>query len=439
MASDQEDQFLNTVLKSAEKYSAILASTLDGMFAIKLATGKSELIDHRMASDKNFYVSILFTGLVYGEYILATDENTAAKIIGQDMTGKTNEEKAKIRQEITEVFCEVLNIVVGESVVSLNQMYKKLTITPPRVYFGSVTYPKVKMAKTVLTSEPGTLESYMFIDRMKLDIASSYKEALVSVLTAHKELQNAMKKLQDQQSLLVQSEKMVALGTMAAGVAHEINTPLSTVSVVGGQIKEIVEAEADVDRKAVIVHLATIDDTIARIAKITNGMRTFAQHARSDKPLPTQISRIIENALLTFERTLVEKGIKFQYILPAEDITVECRLTEISQVITHIVNNSSSAIEALPVKWIRLEVNDLEQMVEIRITDSGLGISADLEKKIFDPFFTTKDFGQGVGLGLSISKGIIEQHGGKIGLDRTAMNTCFYIQIPKKFAIKAAS
>jgi len=103
------------------------------------------------------------------------------------------------------------------------------------------------------------------------------------------------------------------------------------------------------------------------------------------------------------------------------------------------VNNSSSAAENMPVKWIRLEVKDLDQVIEFRITDSGFGISAEVEKKIFDPFFTTKDFGQGAGLGLSISKGIIDQHGGKIGLDRSSTNTCFYIQIPKKFAIKIAS
>lgn len=436
--AQQIDPFIDMILKSAEKYSTILASTLDSMFALKLKSGASELIDHRMTTEKNFYVSILFTGMVYGEYILATDENTAAKIIGQDMTGKTDVEKAKIRKEITEVFCEVLNIVVGESVVQLNQTYKKLTITPPRVYFGSVTYPKVKMAKTVLTSETGALETYVFIDRMKLDIAASYKEALESVLTAHKELQNAMKKLQEQQSLLVHSEKIVALGTMAAGVAHEINTPLSTVSIVGGQIKEIVETEVEVDRKAVIDLLTTIDNTIARIAKITNGMRTFAQQVRTEKLMPIQVSNIIENSLFAFEKTLTEKGIKFQYILPADDPTIECRLPEISQVLVNMINNSASATEALPVKWIRLEVTSLDQMVEFKITDSGLGISADVEKKMFDPFFTTRDFGQGVGLGLSISKGIIDHHGGNIGIDRTTANTCFVIQLPKKIAVKAS-
>lgn len=440
MEIDQKDSsFAETIIKSAEKYASTLVSTIDSMFGLKLTSSASELVEHRLVTDKNFYVSILFTGLVYGEYILAMDENTAAKTIGLDMTGKTDAEKAKIREDITETFCEVLNIVVGESVVNLNQVYKKLTITPPRVYFGSVTYPKVKMAKTTLNSEQGSFESFVFIDRMKLDIAASYKEALVSVLNAHKELQNAMKKLQDQQSLLVQSEKMAALGTMAAGVAHEINTPLSTVSMVGGQIKDIIEAVTEVDRKAVLEMLNTIENTIARIAKITNGMRTFAHQARSDKPMSIQASKIVENAMVFFENTLGEKGIKFQPVFPADEPIVECRITEISQVLINLVNNSCSAIESLPTKWIRLEVKNLDQVVEFRVTDSGLGISAEVEKKMFDPFFTTKDFGQGVGLGLSISKGIVDQHGGKIGVDRTSLNTCFYIHIPKKFvAVKAS-
>lgn len=436
--SKDDSSFTDTIVKGAEKYASTLISTLEGMFGLKLAQGKSELIEYRKSTNKNFSVSILFTGMVYGEYILTLDEKVAARILGQDILGKSEADMNKIREEVSETFCEVLNIVVGESVVPLNQVYKKLTITPPRVYFGSVTYPKVKMAKTILTSDLGEVECYVYVDRMKLDIAASYKEALVSVLTAHKELQNAMKKLQEQQSLLVQNEKMAALGTMAAGVAHEINTPLSTVSMIGGQIKDIVEDQAEVDRQAVVELLSAIEDTIARIADITNGMKTFAHQARSSKPITVQVSQIIGSSQLVFEKILAEKGIKFQSTLPAEDSTIECRLSEVSQVLINLVINSSFAIEKLPVKWVRLEVKNLENFIEFKVIDSGSGISPEIEKKIFDPFFTTKDFGQGAGLGLSISKGIIDQHGGKIGLDRSSANTCFYVQVPKKFVGKVS-
>lgn len=434
--SKDDSSFSDTIVNGAEKYASTLVATLESMFGLKLTQGKSELIEYRKTTDKNFSVSILFTGMVYGEYILTMNEKVAAKILNHDNIGSSEAELGKIRDEITETFCEVLNIVVGESVVPLNQVYKKLTITPPRVYFGSITYPKIKMAKTLLSSEIGEIECYVYVDRMKLDIAASYKEALVSVLTAHKELQNAMKALQDQQALLVQNEKMAALGTMAAGVAHEINTPLSMVSMIGGQIKDIIEAKVEIDRKAVIDLLNSIEDTIARIAKITNGMKTFAQQARSDKPIMTQVSKIVENSQLVFEKSLAEKGVRFQILLPAEDAAVECRFSEISQVLTSLITNSSFAIEKLPVKWVRLEVKNLDAVIEFKVTDSGSGISPEVEKKIFDPFFTTKDFGQGAGLGLSICKGIIDQHGGKIGLDRSSTNTCFYVQVPKKFLAK---
>ena len=96
------------------------------------------------------------------------------------------------------------------------------------------------------------------------------------------------------------------------------------------------------------------------------------------------------------------------------DAQIECRPTQISQVITNLLGNAYDAIEKLPEKWVSLDLRTYSKGAEIRITDSGNGIHPDTLKKVMHPFFTTKEVGKGTGLGLSISFGIIEEHQGSL-------------------------
>jgi signal transduction histidine kinase len=97
----------------------------------------------------------------------------------------------------------------------------------------------------------------------------------------------------------------------------------------------------------------------------------------------------------------------------------------------NLLNNAHDAVEKVPDRWIRISAADLGKDVEIRVADSGPGISPGLRERIFQPFFTTKDVGKGTGLGLSVAKGIIESHAGWLGLNPSPEETCFVIQLPK--------
>jgi C4-dicarboxylate-specific signal transduction histidine kinase len=429
--------FEEVISQSTLKFAEAAARSLEMMFSTAAQPNHRLRVTNGVgASDKNFFVSIFFTGIVYGEYVLAMNEETAAAIIGQTFKDKADAERQQVRADVTDAFSELLNLVVGESIVDLNKVYQKLTITPPRICFGSMSYPHVTTGQSGLIFKGGDIDCYLYIDRMKLDIASSYKEALSKVLVAHKELQEAMKKLQLQQSFLVQSEKMSALGTMAAGVAHEINTPLTTISMVGGNIKDIVNEE-EFDRQKILTGLDKIEQTIARISKITNAMRDFANGVKNEKYTQIHVQDLINSALIVGEQRLKQENIKLIRD-EAHGRVIECQAPQISQVILSLIHNSCDAITALPEKWIKIDVAELEDKIEIKLTDAGKGIPKDLRLKIFDPFFTTKDFGQGTGLGLSVAKTTIESQGGQIGIDTDCPNTCFFIRLPKERQAKSA-
>ena len=430
MKNSNPDPFTEIISANTKKFSETAVEMLEVMFSANLKAATPDVSTNGFGIEKDFFVSIFFTGMVYGEYILATNQETVASILGIDLKNKQGLELVNARKDMTDGFCELLNMIVGQSIVELNKTYQKLTVTPPRISFGSLVYPKVTMGKSILTFDKGTVECYLYIDRMKLDIASSYKDALVTVLKAHKDLQDAMKKLQLQQTLLVHSEKMAALGTMAAGVAHEINTPLATVTMVGSQLKDILQSEETVDKISFIEMLDVIDKTVRQIAKITNSMRTFAQGVSIEKMTNTNVNQIVEKALENCQQRITEGEIKISKKLAISQCSIECRGPEITEVLQNLINNSCDAISNLPEKWIHIEISEDPSSVEIKISDSGKGISLKDKEKIFDPFFTTKDIGN-AGLGLSISQGIVKHHSGQIGLDEKCANTCFYVRLPK--------
>jgi len=205
-------------------------STLEDMFGLKCCDAHDLQVCNAVSTEKKFIVTALYTGTVYGEYILALDEKTAARILGMADADTSGEDILTMRRDISDAFSEVINTVAGECLVALGKRYKKLTYTAPRIYFGQMALPAIKTGKATLTTEWGDLECHFYLDFMKLDLATSYKDVMDSLLISNKELKNVNSLLKQQQAQLVQSAKMASLGTMAAGIAHEINNPLSFIS-----------------------------------------------------------------------------------------------------------------------------------------------------------------------------------------------------------------
>ena len=224
------------------------------------------------------------------------------------------------------------------------------------------------------------------------------------------------------------SSRMAVLGEMAAGIAHEINNPLSIIrsmsSLIGRNLKS--QAYDEIPEK-----LEKIQKTVIRITKIISGLRTFARDGENDPFIDTSVASIIEDTLELAKQRLESMNIELKTTNIDRSLSVESRATQISQVILNILNNSRDAVQNLESKWISIEAVDSGENVKVIITDSGHGIPQHIQDKIFQPFFTTKEVGVGTGLGLSISVGIIQAHNGKFYIDSKCANTRFVIELPK--------
>ena len=238
----------------------------------------------------------------------------------------------------------------------------------------------------------------------------------------------ASQALEESRSQLVLTSKMSALGEMAGGVAHEINTPLAIIQMRADQLLECAQ-DGSLDPTTLSEGLQTIGTTVKRIAKIVSGLRSFARDGRKDPMILFSVSKIVEETFSLCKERFSTHGVKLDY-LAETDVNIDCRPGEITQVLLNMLNNAFDAVQSSPEKWVKIELESTESSISLRVTDSGPGISADLQKKIFQPFFTTKEIGKGTGLGLSISKGLIESHGGKLHLDTTSANTSLIISLP---------
>lgn len=250
------------------------------------------------------------------------------------------------------------------------------------------------------------------------------------------ELKSAQQTILSQQEKLVAASRLSAIGEMAAAITHEINNPLGVILGRVEMLKSMLQ-EQPLDVAELMKVADTIEVTGQRIAKIVRSMKTMAHHSQESEPfVRVSIQSLINDALdLCFFR-FKNHGVQLNTPVIDEKVSIECRSHQIVQVLVNLLNNSFDAIQGLPKKWVNIDVVENSNDIELRVTDSGSGISLETQKKMFNPFFSTKSVQYGTGLGLSISQGILHQNGGALEYDKSCENTRFVIRIPKKHLSK---
>lgn len=278
-------------------------------------------------------------------------------------------------------------------------------------------------------TKPFVPEELLAKTKVFLKLTAAEKEVLALNQSLEQKVVERTQQLLDAEAKLVNSAKMAALGEMAGGIAHEINTPLGTIAMIADQMQEIVQ-ETAFDPSTISEMSQILTDTVKRISSVVYGLRTFSREGSSDIVGSESAKQLVENTLALCMEKIKHSNIDIRVAPISEQIRIACRAVQISQVLLNLVNNACDAISALPEKWIKIEVKETEGWGEITITDSGPGIPEAVRLKIFDPFFTTKALGKGTGLGLSISKGIVDSHNGTLTIDEKCSNTRFILRLP---------
>lgn len=228
-----------------------------------------------------------------------------------------------------------------------------------------------------------------------------------------------------------QVSKIVAVGEMASGIAHEINNPLA---IIVGQIHLLEEnmSAGQINPQELTRGLELIDRTAMRISTIVRSLRNLSRDTSHSQLKPLDAREPITEALNLCSMKLKTRGIKIVNEL-SDRVPITGDLSQLGQVFLNLFSNSYYAVQDLPfeARWIKLSARVRDNRTEVLVEDGGSGIPAEVQAKIMDPFFTTKPIGEGTGLGLSISRTIIEEvHHGNLYIDNERPNTCFVISFP---------
>jgi PAS domain S-box-containing protein len=200
------------------------------------------------------------------------------------------------------------------------------------------------------------------------------------------------------------ADKLASIGQLAAGVAHEINTPLANIQLVTESLRRRTTDAATLAR------LDTMTDQIEAAARIVRGLLDFARREESN-PTALDLTEIVRGAV-AFLRGKQSADVAVEEEYPAEPLEILGERGALTQVVTNLLNNAYDAI-AGPGS-IRVTVRRRGESAEVEVVDSGPGIPIELLPRIFEPFFTTKPEGRGTGLGLAICHGIVQSHHGTI-------------------------
>ncbi len=242
-------------------------------------------------------------------------------------------------------------------------------------------------------------------------------------ITEHKHIE---KQLQDAKDQLAQSEKLAAIGVLASGAAHEILNPLNILSM-RLQMMQMMKYSEDEVRKSFEICKNQID----RIVKIVGGIRTFSYLPEKTPAEKKNLAEMMDDVLrlsasrIKGERVATE--VNYDLRIPLLHLDKEA----IEQVLFNLVSNALDAMKDREKRILRVVSEKKGNKVLIIISDTGTGVPPEIRSKIFDPFFTTKGPGQGTGLGLSVSYGIIKGHGGRIWAENNKSGgASFFIELP---------
>ena len=236
--------------------------------------------------------------------------------------------------------------------------------------------------------------------------------------------QTAERELEEQRSLRLRSDRLRSLGEMAAGIAHELNQPLVGVRGLAEHILIGIERGWELDEETLQERMKSVVEQADRMVHIIEHVRRFAREAGKTKVEEVQVNGAVEAGLEMLEAQFRAHGLGLEAELAEGLPTVVVNAYSLEEVVLNLLSNARDAVQAqrglggdgfVPEVVVRSLMGD-PGWVQVEVEDNGTGIPTENVQRVFDPFFTTKDPDRGTGLGLSVSRSIIEEFGGGLEL-----------------------
>jgi C4-dicarboxylate-specific signal transduction histidine kinase len=244
---------------------------------------------------------------------------------------------------------------------------------------------------------------------------------------------DAKEKAKELQNQLAHSDRLASIGTIAAGIAHEVNNPLAVIQFNADILSNLLETEKGQDK--LIDCIGAQKRSVERIAEIISGLRAYAR-ADTEESTEVPIVRVVDEALSLVGKIYTKEGIEISEEIEDESVLVVGSFGKFQQVFMNLLSNARAAVNKNQgPKKIDIKITADEEYVQILLKDNGTGIAKEKLSRIWEPFFTTKKTGEGTGLGLSICLGIIEAYGGSIKVEsEQGQGTKFIISLRRGYA-----
>jgi PAS domain S-box-containing protein len=365
----------------------------------------------------------------------------------------------EVNGSLEELTGYLANELIGKKFSILIQGQGKKEKLPPRIrplslelLFAEGTYEEIGFFKkdgtlqladiSVRKIKSGEKQSKKTLALVVFRDVTERKRMERELITKHNELKNAYHELEKSnlelkamQDTLIQSGKMAALGELAAGIAHELNQPLQGIKGYAQELEQILGTQKIEDAQIVNSSLHEITSNVDKMAKIIQYLRVFTRKSTEEHEF-TDVHSAIEEALKMLARQFSARGIVVHKNFSDDLPKVYANPLQLEQVFINLSTNARDAIEAngRGSGNIWIESKRDEKFVEIIYKDDGCGMSTSTKSKSMNPFFTTKEVGKGMGLGLSLSYGILNKiHGSIVVESELGKGARFTIRLPIDF------
>ncbi len=400
-----------TYANAAEKkLSEIIENYKDYTYAQNLSAYQDELARYRRAlvdlqkQHQTNYAGTVPPGLTHTSRQKQASIRTLGQKITSDLEQMVQQERLSVNRLVRE---SRIYIFLGALIVFL------LSISVAFFFIFKINRPLRDIGRAVRKIAAGDYEKIPPLNTN--DEFDAFVQSLNTMIS----------EVNKRNEQLIQSRKMASLGTLTSGVAHELNNPLNNISTSLQIAIEELE-EGDIAYKKEL--LMDAETQVERTRDIVRALLEFSRE-RHVKPRMASVNALIAESIKLIKGEL-PGSIELNIDIP-EAIQTVMDFRRMQQVFINLILNAVQAMEQGGVLSIRARENQETGEICIEVQDTGTGIAGDQKDKIFDPFFTTKEVGQGTGLGLSVSHGIINSHGGRIEVDsREGEGTTFSVYLP---------